>query len=181
MNFHLVANRNLCYQHNLKKRHVLQHNTHFRLLFSSKVEPSGAVLVVICYLSIFQVAKTAHPPMYLKCDLETFDTKSLEQKFDVILIEPPLVEYARSYGVTNVKFWDWDKVRVYLQLPSLYFSRNLPLRQIMALDIGELAANRSFIFLWCGSSDGLDLGRLCLQVRQSYDNKITRERPHFVQ
>ena len=31
--------------------------------------------------------------------------------------EPPLEEYSRQYGVTNVKFWDWDK--------------------IMALDIGE--------------------------------------------
>ena len=33
----------------------------------------------------------------------------------------------------------------------------------MALDISEVAAQRSFVFLWCGSSDGLDLGRLCLQ------------------
>jgi hypothetical protein len=33
--------------------------------------------------------------MYLKCDLETFDLKSLDHKFDVILIEPPLEEYAR--------------------------------------------------------------------------------------
>lgn len=90
------------------------------------------------------VSQTAHPPMYLKCDLENFDLKSIDQKFDVILIEPPLEEYARSYGVTNVKFWDWEK--------------------IMALDIGQMAANRAFVFLWCGSSDGLDLGRLCLQV-----------------
>ena len=33
----------------------------------------------------------------------------------------------------------------------------------MELDIGEVAAPRSFIFLWCGSSDGLDLGRVCLR------------------
>jgi N6-adenosine-specific RNA methylase IME4 len=65
-------------------------------------------------------------------------------QFDVILIEPPLEEYARSYGVTNTKFWDWEK--------------------IMALDVSEIAAQRAFIFLWCGSSDGLDLGRLCLQT-----------------
>ena len=64
------------------------------------------------------VSQTAHPPMYLKCDLENFDLKSLNQKFDAILIEPPLEEYARSNSVTNVKFWDWDK--------------------IMALDIGEV-------------------------------------------
>ena len=68
------------------------------------------------------VDEVAQPPMYLKCDLETFDFKSLDHKFDVILIEPPLEEYARSYGVNNVKFWDWDK--------------------IMALDISEVAAQR---------------------------------------
>ena len=90
------------------------------------------------------IDETAHPPMYLKCDLEAFDMKTLDQKFDAILIEPPLEEYARSYGVNNVKFWDWDK--------------------IMALDIAEVAAQRAFVFLWCGSSDGLDLGRLCLQA-----------------
>ena len=66
------------------------------------------------------IDETAHPPMYLKCDLDTFELKSLEQKFDVILIEPPLEEYARSYGVTNVKFWDWDKIMVkHLEL-SIY-------------------------------------------------------------
>ena len=90
------------------------------------------------------VAETAHPPTYLKVDLEHFDLKDLRQKFDVLLIEPPLEEYARSNNVTNVKFWDWDK--------------------IMALDVGAVAASRSFIFLWCGSSDGLELGRLCLQT-----------------
>ena len=89
------------------------------------------------------ISRTAHPPMYLKCDLETYDLKQLNCKFDTILIEPPLEEYSRTYGVTNTKFWDWDK--------------------IMALDIGEVSSARSFVFLWCGSSDGLDLGRLCLQ------------------
>jgi mRNA (2'-O-methyladenosine-N6-)-methyltransferase len=89
------------------------------------------------------ISTTAHPPMYLKCDLENYDLTQLDNKFDVILIEPPLEEYSRTYGVTNTKFWDWDK--------------------IMALDIVEISAQRSFVFLWCGSSDGLDLGRLCLQ------------------
>lgn len=31
------------------------------------------------------------------------------------------------------------------------------------LDIGEIAAHRSFVFLWCGSSEGLDMGRNCLK------------------
>jgi len=33
----------------------------------------------------------------------------------------------------------------------------------MQLDIGEVAATRSFVFLWCGSSEGLDMGRFCLR------------------
>merc|ERR1719192_2957960 len=89
------------------------------------------------------ISRTAHPPMYLKSDLENYDLKQLDCKFDTIIIEPPLEEYSRAYGVTNTKFWDRDK--------------------IMALDIGEISSSRSFVFLWCGSSDGLDLGRLCLQ------------------
>ena len=38
--------------------------------------------------------KRATPPMWLKCDLKTFDLSSLG-KFDVILIDPPLPEYYR--------------------------------------------------------------------------------------
>ncbi|GBM29642.1 N6-adenosine-methyltransferase non-catalytic subunit [Araneus ventricosus] len=89
------------------------------------------------------IAATATPPMYLKCDLETFDFRELNCKFDVILVEAPLEEYQRTYGMTNMKFWTWE--------------------EIMKLEIEEVAAPRSFIFLWCGSSDGLDLGRQCLR------------------
>ena len=32
----------------------------------------------------------------------------------------------------------------------------------MSLAIGDVAGPRSFVFLWCGSSDGLDNGRKCL-------------------
>ncbi|CAH0564703.1 unnamed protein product [Brassicogethes aeneus] len=89
------------------------------------------------------IQQTASPPMYLKCDLANYDLKNLNSKFDVILIEPPLEEYQRTMGATNMQFWSWD--------------------QIMNLDIGEVAAQRSFVFLWCGSSDGLDMGRVCLR------------------
>ena len=47
----------------------------------------------------------------MKCDLETFDLRDLESKFDVILIEPPLEEYKRLQGVSRDKFWAWDMVR----------------------------------------------------------------------
>uniref|UniRef100_A0A182QI67 N(6)-adenosine-methyltransferase non-catalytic subunit METTL14 n=1 Tax=Anopheles farauti TaxID=69004 RepID=A0A182QI67_9DIPT len=93
------------------------------------------------------IADTATPPMYLRADLKTFDLKTLGTKFDVILIEPPLEEYARGGAAVAAgaprNFWSWD--------------------EILALDIGEVAAHRSFVFLWCGSSEGLDMGRNCLR------------------
>lgn len=89
------------------------------------------------------VAKTATPPMYLKCDLRKFDLNQLNSKFDVILVDPPLEEYQRTNGVNNVEFWPWEDV--------------------LKLKIEDVAAPRSFIFLWCGSSEGLDLGRQCLR------------------
>jgi len=75
--------------------------------------------------------------MYLKTDLHTFSLSSLPVKFDVILVEPPLEEYQRSRGVTgDIECWPWE--------------------QIMNLDVAAVAAARSFVFLWCGSSDGVD-------------------------
>ncbi|XP_054744707.1 N6-adenosine-methyltransferase non-catalytic subunit [Anastrepha obliqua] len=95
------------------------------------------------------IQDTASAPMYLKADLKTLDLKSLGSKFDVILIEPPLEEYARAapsvatVGGASRVFWNWE--------------------EILNLDVGEVAAHRSFVFLWCGSSEGLDMGRNCLK------------------
>src|SRR6218665_2040317 len=49
---------------------------------------------------------------YLKCDLDTFDLRDLDSKFDVILLEPPLEEYQRTIGVTYDKYWSWEEVVV---------------------------------------------------------------------
>ncbi|KAI8118561.1 putative methyltransferase-like protein 14 [Lucilia cuprina] len=95
------------------------------------------------------IQDTASAPMYLKADLKHLDIKTLGTKFDVILIEPPLEEYARAapsvatVGGAPRVFWNWD--------------------EILNLDVGEIAAHRSFVFLWCGSSEGLDMGRNCLK------------------
>lgn len=62
------------------------------------------------------IAETATPPMYLKTDLSTYNLKDLNCKFDVILIEPPLEEYQRTCGATNVQLWNWDQVSLYLIL-----------------------------------------------------------------
>ncbi|XP_064644839.1 N6-adenosine-methyltransferase non-catalytic subunit-like [Lineus longissimus] len=88
------------------------------------------------------IAKTASPPMYLKCDLETFDVRELGTKFDVILLEPPLEEYQR-HGCNYDKYWNWEEIE--------------------KLEINEISAVRSFLWIWCGSSDGLDYGRRCLK------------------
>jgi len=38
------------------------------------------------------VATRATPPFYLNCDLRTFDLRSLNSAFDVVLIDPPWEE-----------------------------------------------------------------------------------------
>lgn len=47
---------------------------------------------------------------------------------------------------------------VYDFFHSFFFP--LCLLQIMKLEIEEISALRSFVFLWCGSGEGLDLGRM---------------------
>lgn len=62
------------------------------------------------------IQDTASAPMYLKTDLKTLDVKTLGTKFDVILIEPPLEEYARAapsvatVGGAPRVFWNWDDI-----------------------------------------------------------------------
>lgn len=34
---------------------------------------------------------------------------------------------------------------------------------MIELNLNQISAERSFIFLWCGSSDGVDKGRDCLR------------------
>ncbi|GAB1608019.1 N6-adenosine-methyltransferase non-catalytic subunit-like [Argonauta hians] len=89
------------------------------------------------------IGKSNTPPMYLTCDLETFDFNDLDCKFDVILIEPPLEEYQRAHGVVHDKYWSWDEIE--------------------RLDIPAVAAQRSFLWIWCGNAEGLERGRTCLK------------------
>ncbi|RMX52244.1 hypothetical protein pdam_00007955 [Pocillopora damicornis] len=91
------------------------------------------------------ISERATPPMYLQCDLDMFDLDDLECKFDVLYIDPPLEEYQRrAAGTTfNWKPWTWD--------------------EILKLEIEKVAAQRSFLFLWCGSHEGLNEGRKCLK------------------
>lgn len=110
---------------------------------------------------------------YLQADLETFDLRDLKCKFDVILLEPPLEEYYRESGIiASERFWTWDDVSatfitrlsdLFLRLFSqedIKVSSLSHSLQIMKLEIDEISALRSFVFLWCGSGEGLDLGRM---------------------
>ena len=89
----------------------------------------------------------ATPPAYLRCDLRTFplSAASLGTQFDVILIDPPCDEYARrasAHGGAAVPSWSWE--------------------EIAALRVEEVADSPCFLFLWCGSAEGLSQGRACL-------------------
>ncbi|KAL4240159.1 N6-adenosine-methyltransferase subunit mettl14 [Mactra antiquata] len=89
------------------------------------------------------IATTNIPPTYMKCDLESFELSELGCQFDVILLEPPLQEYQRTQGAVFDKYWDWDEIE--------------------RLDVQSVAAQRSFIWIWCGNAEGLERGRQCLK------------------
>ncbi len=66
-------------------------------------------------------------------------------RFDVIIVEPPLAEYAQKMPtVEQNNIWDWNAIE--------------------NLDVGAIADTRAFIWLWCGSSpEGTSRGRDCLR------------------
>ncbi|EIE18381.1 hypothetical protein COCSUDRAFT_20697, partial [Coccomyxa subellipsoidea C-169] len=74
----------------------------------------------------------------LKLSVATFGTK-----FDVVLVDPPWEEYARRAPGIDVPSWPWQ--------------------DIMKLEIEAIVDVPSFVFLWCGSAEGLDAGRHCLK------------------
>ena len=92
-----------------------------------------------------QIGEVAFDPMYIHADLKVYDLHQIGCEFDVILIDPPLEEYQRR--APGAKFnqapWDFD--------------------EIINLPIETIASQRAFVFLWCGSAEGLDIGRECLR------------------
>ncbi|KAF8563466.1 hypothetical protein P879_09071 [Paragonimus westermani] len=89
------------------------------------------------------IQSKATPPMYLRADLKTFDLNELESKFDVVLIEPPLEEYHRMNGAVFDQHWTWEEIE--------------------RLEIEQIIAPRAFVWIWCGSGEGLDAARKCLR------------------
>ncbi|CAG8469862.1 16094_t:CDS:2 [Acaulospora morrowiae] len=94
------------------------------------------------------VSSRATPPTYLKADLRTFELKSTGTKFDVILIDPPLIDFDNP-----TKIYSLDTVEKPVKLNSLAHAN---------LKIEDVAATPSFIFIWSGDADGLDRGRQLL-------------------
>jgi len=79
----------------------------------------------------------------MSCDLKTLDLTKLGTKFDIILLDPPWEEYSRRVPGTDQSFWTFE--------------------EIANLKLESISENPSFIFLWCGSEEGLDQGRLLLK------------------
>ena len=48
--------------------------------------------------------------MYFKTTFDKFSLSELEYEFDVILVEPPLLEYKYTNGVQFSKYMSWDEV-----------------------------------------------------------------------
>lgn len=91
------------------------------------------------------INKHTTPPLYMKCDLSTFNLSHLGTKFDVIYLTPPLEEYKGRYC-------GYD-----------FTQQMLDFEEVMKLKIEDIAATRSFVFVWVGSGEGLDAGRECLR------------------
>ncbi|KAK9918982.1 hypothetical protein WJX75_008465 [Coccomyxa subellipsoidea] len=91
------------------------------------------------------VAQKATPPYYLNADLKELklSVATFGTKFDVVLVDPPWEEYARRAPGIDVPSWAWQ--------------------DIMKLEIEAIVDVPSFVFLWCGSAEGLDAGRHCLK------------------
>ena len=75
--------------------------------------------------------------------LMTFDLSTLGTRFDVILLEPSLEEYWRRASRVTLTWSPWEK------------------EKIMNIKLEDVGAQG--LFLWCGSCEGLDLGRECLK------------------
>lgn len=68
--------------------------------------------------------EAATSPMFLKCNLDTFNLQSLNIKFDVLLVEPPLEEYQLSLGISSMKLWNWQEVSFFDIFSKIFYVIN---------------------------------------------------------
>ena len=91
------------------------------------------------------------PARYIKADLKDFDLPSLG-RFDVILIDPPWEEYSKRITNLNSKIMESNK-------DISYWTYN----ELANLQVDAISNNPSFLFLWVGCSEGLEIGRLLMK------------------
>ena len=77
------------------------------------------------------------------CDGEKGVSPALHPRFDVILIDPPWYEYHERAPTVIKDYWT--------------------AKEIAGLRIPELAADQCFLFMWCGSADALEAGRIIMR------------------
>ncbi|KAI9344929.1 hypothetical protein BDR26DRAFT_856956 [Obelidium mucronatum] len=100
------------------------------------------------------VLQHSTPARTLKTDLWKFDLRALGSQFDVILIDPPLLEYASRSKIAYEN--------EFRKIPA-GFSEGLKTawswEDVASMNIQDIAAPRSFIFIWIGDGEGLECGR----------------------
>ncbi|CAD7952077.1 unnamed protein product [Amoebophrya sp. A25] len=89
------------------------------------------------------IRNRATPAMGLRCDLKDFSLKSLDMRFDVVVIDPPWKEYWRRTGGLDVYGEDVT--------PWTF-------QEIASLKLEDVMAERCFVFLWVGETH-LEEGR----------------------
>eukprot|EP00898_Chlorokybus_atmophyticus_P000649 jgi/Chlat1/1585/Chrsp123S08669 len=121
------------------------------------------------------IAERSTPAMYKQLDLKEVELSPAlfgGVKFDVVLIDPPMEEYARrapGEKTSNFNHFSAQRlaklVKSYLVLHA-GISEKLETwtwEEIAALRIEAIADTPSFLFLWVGDGEGLDKGRNCLR------------------
>jgi len=90
------------------------------------------------------VRARATDPMFHSCDLRTLDLPgTLQTRFDVILVDPPWYEYHERAPTLVKDYWT--------------------AKEIADLRIPDIAAEQCFLFLWCGSADAIEAGRIIMR------------------
>eukprot|EP00668_Euglena_longa_P015142 GGOE01019193.1.p1 GENE.GGOE01019193.1~~GGOE01019193.1.p1 ORF type:complete len:580 (+),score=160.71 GGOE01019193.1:47-1786(+) len=90
------------------------------------------------------VRARATSPMFLNGDLRTLDLPgTLRTRFDVILIDPPWYEYHERAPTIVKDYWT--------------------AKEISELKVPDLAAEQCFLFMWCGSADAIESGRIIMR------------------
>jgi mRNA m6A methyltransferase non-catalytic subunit len=109
---------------------------------------------------------TASLPWALQVDLRKYKLQNLMCKFDVIVIDPPWEEYVHPiFKRLSLIFSDMGANYRYCRRSSVtaFSARDVwSYNDVANLDIEAVAANPSFVWIWCGNSQNVSRGRQLL-------------------